>query len=539
MNKAKKKPSYEDICSAFKWPEREHYNFATDAVDHWAEVYPNKRAMLWIDDDGAREERTFQDISIASKKFANVLRQNGLKRGDVVLIILSRQIAWWEIKTACLRAGVVISPGTTQLSPKDIAYRIHVAKAVAIVTDIANAHKVDEITDQCTTLKTKFVVDGPREGWVDYQSATDEADANFEAVNTHVNDEALCYFTSGTTGFPKMTVHTHGYPMGHETTARFWLDLKDDDLHWNISDTGWAKAAWSSYFGPWLLGVAVFVHHSSQFNAERTLTILDSYPITTMCGAPTIYRLFAQLDLSQYKFEKLRHCVAAGEPLNPEVIEVWKKATGLTVRDGYGQTETVILCANFGSVPVRFGSMGKPAPGINLDVIDDNGNPLPPHEEGDIAVYVKPTPPLGLFKEYKNDAKRTTASFRGDWYLTGDRAYKDEDGYFWFVSRSDDVILSAGYRIGPFEVESALLQHAAVAESAVVAKAHDVRGDIVKAFVVIAEGYDATEDLKTELQNFVKSTTAPYKYPREIEFIGELPKTISGKIRRIDLRARG
>jgi len=326
--------------------------------------------------------------------------------------------------------------------------------------------------------------------------------------------------------------------MGHETTGRFWLDLKPEDLHWNISDTGWAKAAWSSYFGPWLMGASVFVHHTAQFNAQSTLSLLDKYPITTMCGAPTIYRLFVQQDLETFNFENLRHCVAAGEPLNPEVIEVWKNATGLIVRDGYGQTETVILCGNFQGVPVRYGSMGRPAPGIILDVVDHDGQPVKDNVEGDIAVRVKPERPKGLFKEYRDDTERTASCFKGDWYLTGDRAYKDKDGYFWFVSRADDVILSAGYRIGPFEVESALLEHEAVAESAVVAKSHNVRGDIVKAFIVLSDGFEGSERLKLELQNYVKSTTAPYKYPREIEFIDDLPKTVSGKIRRIDLRAR-
>ncbi|PHR61893.1 MAG: acyl-CoA synthetase [Robiginitomaculum sp.] len=530
--------TYEEIYSQFRWPQKQHYNFARDVIDRWAEKFPSKRAMLWVDEAGNIAERSFSQISDASKRFANVLMQSGVKRGDVVIIILSRQIAWWEVKMACLRAGVVISPGTTQLSSKDIAYRIHAAKAVAVITDSANADKVDNIAKQCPSLNVKFLIDGSREGWLDYTDLTAKADTCFVNVNTHVDDEALLYFTSGTTGYPKMTVHCHGYPMGHETTARFWLDIVSDDLHWNISDTGWAKAAWSSYFGPWLIGSAVFVHHTPQFDAEETLEILQKHPITTMCGAPTIYRLLVQQDLSKFKPKTLRHCVAAGEPLNPEVIEVWKNATGLIIRDGYGQTETVILCGNFSTVPVRYGSMGKPAPGIDLNIVDNAGQPVGPNEEGHIAVRVSPVRPYGLFKEYKNDPKSTALCYKGDWYLTGDRAYKDEDGYFWFVSRTDDVILSAGYRIGPFEVESALLEHEAVVESAVVAKSHPVRGDIVKAFIVLAKGVEGTEALKSELQTYVKTVTAPYKYPREIEFIKTLPKTVSGKIHRIDLRAR-
>jgi len=529
---------YNEIYAEFKWPDRERYNFAKDVVDNWAESQPDKKAMVWVDDNGTHIEKTFADIGKASKKFSNILKSNNIGKGDVIIVILSRQIAWWEIKTGCLRAAVVMSPGTTQLSPKDIAFRIEAAKAVGIVTDAANADKIDEICAQCPTLKAKILIDGKRNGWIDYQEEMRGASADFEAVDTHIDDEALLYFTSGTTGYPKMTMHGHGYPMGHETTGRFWLDLKPEDLHWNISDTGWAKAAWSSYFGPWLMGASVFVHHTAQFNAQSTLSFLDKYPITTMCGAPTIYRLFVQQDLEIFNFENLRHCVAAGEPLNPEVIEVWKNATGLIVRDGYGQTETVILCGNFQGVPVRYGSMGRPAPGIILDVVDNDGQPVKDNVEGDIAVRVKPERPKGLFKEYRDDTERTASCFKGDWYLTGDRAYKDKDGYFWFVSRADDVIVSAGYRIGPFEVESALLEHEAVAESAVVAKSHNVRGDIVKAFIVLSDGFEGSERLKLELQNYVKSTTAPYKYPREIEFIDDLPKTVSGKIRRIDLRAR-
>jgi acyl-coenzyme A synthetase/AMP-(fatty) acid ligase len=336
---------------------------------------------------------------------------------------------------------------------------------------------------------------------------------------------------------PKITVHTHvSYPMGHRTTGAYWLDLQPDDLHWNMSDTGWAKASWSSFFGPWNQGAALFVHHSPRFDAKKTLELLSKYPITTYCGAPTNYRVLVLEDLSQYKFSTLRHCVAAGEPLNPEVIDVWRKATGVTIRDGYGQTESCVLVANFPGQPVKEGSMGKPAPGFYVSIIDNDGNEVEPGVEGDIAVRVKPDRPVGLFKEYFGEPERTAGCFKGDWYITGDRGIKDGDGYLWFVGRADDVIISSGYRIGPFEVESALIEHDAVAESAVVASPDELRGEIVKAFVVLAPGYSPSEELVKELQNFVKNNTAPYKYPREIEFVESLPKTVSGKIRRIELR---
>jgi acyl-coenzyme A synthetase/AMP-(fatty) acid ligase len=337
-------------------------------------------------------------------------------------------------------------------------------------------------------------------------------------------------------------LHTQAsWGIGNEIAGRYWLDLRPGDLHWNISDTGWGKAAWSSYFGPLISGATVFAQHSTgKFAAGDILRYLDQYPISTLCAPPTVYRMLVQEDLTGLRCPSLRHCVAAGEPLNPEVIEVWRRATGLTIRDGYGQTETVLLCANFPPLEVRPGSMGKPSPGIDLAVIDELGNRLAAGQEGDIAVSLVPERPVGLFTEYWKNPEAMAASFTpdGQWYRTGDRARVDEDGYFWFVGRADDVILSAAYRIGPFEVESALLEHPAVAESAVVGKPDPIRGEIVKAFVVLAPGFEALQALELELQEHVKQVTAPYKYPREIEFIAELPKTISGKIRRVDLRRR-
>ncbi|MBV1907317.1 MAG: AMP-binding protein [Pseudomonadales bacterium] len=530
---------YAKEYAEFTWQRPEKYNFAKDVIDHWAKD-TSKLAMHWIDDAGSEEKRTFHDISVNSRKLCNVLSSAGVQRGDTVVLILGRNIEWWETVTACIRMGAVVSPGTVQLSAKDLAYRINTSGATCIVTDDEGADKLEQVSEQCPSLKNKILVNNSlaRNNWISYTPAVSAASSDFEAADTRSDENSLCYFTSGTTGFPKMTIHTHSYAMGHITTGRYWLDLQPEHLHWNISDTGWAKAAWSSYFGPWLCGAAVFVHHAAAFDPKRTLDILSEYPITTMCGAPTIYRMLVLEDVSAYTFPHLIHCVGAGEPLNPEVISVWKKATGLTIKDGYGQTESVILCANFPCNETRSGSMGKPAPGIDLHVIGNDGEILPPDTEGDIAIRIVPERPQGLFKEYKNEAAKTAATFKGDWYITGDRASVDEDGYFWFISRADDVILSAGYRIGPFEVESALIEHAAVAESAVVASPDDKRGEVVKAFVVLTPGYSASDDLVQALQNHVKNATAPYKYPRKIEFIKDLPKTVSGKIRRVELKAR-
>lgn len=528
--------SYKKIRQDFSLPRHEFFNFATDVVDKWALEFPEKLAMLWVDDNGTERRISFSQMSQASKRAANCLANAGIQRGDTVIVMLGRQVAWWEIMTACLRMGVVVSPGTTQLSEKDITYRANATEASCIITDVENITKLKNIREQCSSVKEVFSVGGAYPDCANYDDLLASASDSFDNVVTVSDEDALCYFTSGTTGYPKMCIHNHIYALGHTTTGKYWLDLKSDDLHWNLSDTGWAKAAWSSYFAPWLQGTAIFVHDTVGFNPKASLEMFKRFDITTFCGAPTIYRMFVQQDLSEQNFNKLRHCVGAGEPLNPEVIEVWKKTTGITIYDGYGQTESIILCGNMTGVEPRFGSMGKPMPGIDLAVVNELGEIVAPGEEGDIAVNVNPVPPLGLFKGYKNQIEKTKACFRGDWYITGDRATVDEDGYFWFVSRSDDVILSSGYRIGPFEVESALLEHPAIAESAVVSSPDPDRGEVVKAFIVLVDSTQASELLLKELQQHVKTVTAPYKYPRKIEFVESLPKTVSGKIRRVELR---
>ncbi len=527
---------YDKTYREFTWEVPEYYNFAGDVIDRWAED-PDKLAIWWVDDEGNEEKRTFRQLSDASCRLANVLTGAGIGQGDVVMVILPRNIEWWETFTACIRMGALLAPGTTQLTPKDLDYRANTAQAACIITNAEIAAKFDEVADRCPTVKAKVIISEPRQGWTFYTDAVNAASDQFTTARTRSDDNCLVYFTSGTVGMPKMALHTHAsYPIGHQVTGKFWLDLKPGDLHWNISDTGWAKAAWSSYFGPWSQGAAQFIHHTNRFDPQKTLGLLADYPVTTVCGAPTIYRMLVLQDLSGFRFPHLRHCVGAGEPLNPEIIEVWKEATGCTIRDGYGQTETVLLCGSFPCIEPRFGSMGKPSPGFDLQVVDDAGNVLPPNTEGDIAIRVKPERPVGLFKEYWKEPERTASVYRDGWYLTGDRAYVDDDGYFWFVGRADDVILTSGYRIGPFEVESALIEHPAVAESAVVASPDETRGEVVKAFVILAPGYTPGDDLVKELQDHVKSVTAPYKYPRKIEFVDVLPKTISGKIRRVELR---
>jgi acyl-coenzyme A synthetase/AMP-(fatty) acid ligase len=536
MKKKHNMKNYDRTYGEFKWEVPEYYNFAVDVVDKWAKN-PERPAMLWVDDNGSEIKKTFADISLASKRLANTLKNSGIKKGDVVLLILPRNVEWWEIFTACIRMGVLVAPGTTQLTAKDLEYRANASEAKCIIANAEIAEKFDEIAGNCPTVKTRIIISAPRTGWMFYDEALNDASDKFRTVKTRSDDNCLLYFTSGTVGSPKMALHSHAsYAVGHQTTGRFWLDLTPNDLHWNLSDTGWAKAAWSSYFGPWNCGAAVFIHHTDRFDPVKTLELLTTYPITTLCASPTMYRMLVLKDVNRYRFPHLRHCVGAGEPLNPEIIEIWKADTGLTIRDGYGQTETTLLVGNFPCMEPRFGSMGKQAPGFEVKVLDEMGNVLPPDTEGLIGVRVHPERPAGLFKEYWREPDRTASVYHGDWYLTGDRATMDKDGYFWFVGRSDDVILSSGYRIGPFEVESALIKHPAVAESAVVSSPDETRGEVVKAFVMLAPGYSPSDELARELQEHVKKETAPYKYPRKIEFVDSLPKTVSGKIRRVALR---
>lgn len=517
----------------FLWNPPDRTNFARDTIQRLASERPDDRALLWVDAAGQVVDLTFAEMDLRAAKAASVLTAAGVKRGDTVLILLGREIEWWEVMLGCMRLGAIASPGTVQLSPKDIAYRVEASEATCIMTNSDVAARVDQVA--ATGSIAKLHVGAVREGWLDYGSLAAELPPLDTIADTAFDEAALCYFTSGTTGQPKMTIHGAGYALAHEITGRYWLDLHPRDLMWNLSDTGWAKAAWSSLFAPWLRGAAMMAYHAPGFDPAATLDLLERFPVTTLCAPPTAYRMFVRSDLSARRFPALKHCVSAGEPLNPEVIDLWKAATGLNIHDGYGQTETVMLCCNRPGAE-RQGAMGKPPPGINLAVIDESGAGLPAGEEGDIALRIAEDRPPGLFSGYRGDPARTASVFRDGWYLTGDRATVDEDGFFWFVGRADDVILSSGYRIGPFEVESALFEHPAVAESAVVSSPDETRGEVVKAFVILAAGHGPSNALAKELQDHVKATTAPYKYPRKIEFVTSLPKTVSGKIRRKELR---
>ncbi len=519
----------------------EFFNFGFDVVDQWADDR-TKLALLSVAPDGEQAtHHTFWDLKILTNRFANAMRNLGVGKGDRVFLMLPRIPEWYVAMVGLMKLGALPMPATTLLTPGDIEYRINRAEAVMAITDAENAGKVGQAAAACPTLQHLLATGDDRRGWLSYQRLLDDASPRLDDVEpTRSDDPLLIYFTSGTVGYPKMVLHTQAScAIGHVLTARYWHDLKPTDLHWTLSDTGWAKAAYGKLFGQWTLGATVMQHDArGRFDAPLTLRMLERFGVTSFCAPPTAYRMMVLEDLSKYDLSGLRHCTGAGEPLNPEVMKQWQDGTGLTIYDGYGQTETVLLVGNYRCLPVRPGSMGKPIPGFAIGILDDNGQEVPAGQEGQIAVKVKPQRPLGLFQEYWRDPEGMERSFHGDWYLTGDKAYQDEDGYYWFVGRADDVIISAGYRIGPFEVESALIEHPAVAESAVVASPDPVRGDIVKAFIILTPGHIPSDELILSIQEHVRTATAPYKYPRAIEFVTELPKTVSGKIRRIELRQR-
>ena len=530
--------NYEETYKNFRLEVPERYNWAYEVFDRWGND-PAKLAIVWVGPDGNSREVTFRELGERSRRVANLLSGLGAQPGDRIFVMLPRLVEWWEILLGCIRGRFVSVPGTTLLTTKDISYRLNMAKVKIAITDPENVDKIEAVRDECPSLE-KVITVGKTPGLSSYEDLMTSASPVLANPNNLSSDPLMGYFTSGTTGYPKMVINTHAsYPIGHVITGKFWLDNRPSDLHFTISDTGWAQAAWTLFFAPWNMGAAILAwDQRGAFDPDATLRLLEDYPITTFFAPPTAYRMLAQLDLSKYNPKALRHCLGAGEAVNPDLVEAWKEGTGQHIWEGYGQTETVLCAATFPGMKHKPGSMGVTAPGYTLAIVDEDGNELPRGEEGEVAIRIKPERPVGLFTEYWENPEGNARSFRGDWYYTGDRASRDEEGYFWFVGRADDVIISASYRIGPFEVESAVAEHPSVAETAVVASPHPVRGQIVKAFVVPAEGYEPSEELVRQIQDHVKSVTAPYKYPREVEFVSELPKTISGKIRRTELRDR-
>ncbi|HSH25794.1 MAG TPA: acyl--CoA ligase [Massilibacterium sp.] len=512
----------------------EWYNLTSEFEKHAKDS--KKLALIWKDEVGNEEKITYEKLIERANQIAHVLVDSGLKKGDKALIIMPRLIETYAAYIACLKAGIVVIPSSEMLRAKDISYRLHHGEVSCVISYDEYANEFDNVEDIPKTCRHQFIVGGKKEGWKVLSELADDASTSFVAAKTHRDDMAFLSYTSGTTGLPKGVVHTHGWGYAHlKTAAKNWLAIEDGDTVWATAGPGWQKWIWSPFVSVLGSGATGFVYRG-RFEPEKYLQLLEEYSVTVLCCTPTEYRLIAKVnELERFSLPSLRSAVSAGEPLNREVIDTFERVFQVKVRDGYGQTENTLLVGTMLDMDIKPGSMGKPTPGNIVDIINENGEPVDVGEVGDIAVH-KDTP--ALFKQYYKDPERTMAAFRGDYYLTGDKASKDEDGYFWFEGRGDDIIISSGYTIGPFEVEDALVKHPAVQECAVVASPDEVRGNIVKAFVVLKNGYQESKELTKELQEHVKELTAPYKYPREIEYLQSLPKTTSGKIRRVELRKR-
>ena len=514
----------------------DEFNFGFDVVDAIARRTPEKLAMIHVDGGHVERRFTFNDIKRASNQCANYFRALGIKKGDRVMLILKRHYQFWFAIVGLHKIGAIAIPASNQLQQHDLEYRFTSAGITAILctADGDVAHQVELADANTKTLKNKILVNGTREGWHDFNAELDSYSAHFyRSEETPCGDDVmLMFFTSGTSGYPKIASHTYKYPLGHYMTAKYWHGVSDQGLHFTISDTGWGKALWGKLYGQWLCEAAVFAYDFDRFDAGDVLPMFAKYNITTFCAPPTILRMMVKQDISKYDLSSIVHMTTAGEALNPEVYRQFEKATGLKIMEGFGQTETTLSIANFMGAPNKIGSMGKPSPLYDIELVDDQGNAVPVGETGEIVIRTKEHVPCGLFSGYYRDDDETAEVWHDGYYHTGDTAWRDEDGYFFYVGRVDDVIKSSGYRIGPFEIESVIMELPYVLECGVSAAPDEVRGQVVKASVVLVPGKEPTEDLKKEIQNYVKSHTAPYKYPRIIVFRDELPKTTNGKIQR-------
>ena len=534
--------SYQEFIDNFKIKIPENFNFAYDVVDEIAASDPDKIAMVWCDDKGNEAVFTFGQMKNYSDKTANFFQSHGIRKGDPVMLILKRRYEFWFCTLALNKIGAITIPATHLLSTKDLIYRNNAAdiKMIVCVPDNEVIRHIEESEIKSPTLKLKVAIGEERKGWLNFTKGIEGSSENFirpvsdqATVNT---DIMLLYFTSGTTGMPKMVNHDFVYPLGHILTAKYWQNVQDNGLHFTVADTGWAKSAWGKLYGQWLSGSAVMTYDYDKFVPKNLMEVIEKYKVTTFCAPPTIYRFLIKEDLTKFDLSHLKYCVVAGEPLNPEVYKQFYDHTGIKLMEGYGQTECTVAVATYPWMKPKPGSMGMPTPGYDIEIVDEDGNPCEAGNEGEIVIHTVSSRPVGMFNGYYRDDKLTASVWKDGVYKTGDMAWRDEDGYFWFVGRADDVIKSSGYRIGPFEVESALMEHPAVLECAITAVPDPDRGQIVKATIVPSKNYHPSEELAKELQEHVKKVTAPYKYPRVVEFVTELPKTISGKIRRVQIR---
>ena len=535
---------YYDFKKNFKIDAPENYNFAFDVMDELADTKPDKEAMIWVGIDGSEKHFTFRDFKVMSNKAANMLKDNGIKKGDMVMLILKRRYEFWVSMLALHKIGAIAIPATHLLTKKDIVYRNNYGDVKAIICldegDIAD--HVEAAVPESKTLEKLFLVKGKREGWISFDEEMEKASDVFERPvgdeGNKLTDPFIMFFTSGTTGMPKMVLHNHTYTLAHIQTAVFWHNVDPNGIHFTVSDSGWGKCLWGKFYGQWFAETTVFVYEFDKFDPVAMLKIMDKYRITTFCAPPTIYRYFIKEDLKSFDLSSLKYATTAGEALNPEVFDQFKAATGIDIKEAFGQTETTAILGNWLCMKGQKGSLGRPSPLYKVDVVDNDGVPCPPGETGEIIVYTDRKIPYGLFLCYYKDEELTKEAWSNGMYHTGDLAWRDERGYYWYVGRKDDVIKASGYRIGPFEVESALMEHPAVLEVSVTGVPHPERGQVVKATIVLAKGYEPSDALIKELQNHVKTATAPYKYPRVIEFVDQLPKTISGKIKRYEIRER-
>lgn len=537
--------SYEDFCENFRIDVPEAFNFGFDVVDEWARVEPEKRALLWCDDTGEERTFTFSDIARLSNKAANAFRKLGIGKGDVAMMILRRRWEYWVCAVALCKLGATIIPATLQLTSKDIAYRANSAqvKMVVCVDDDYVCGQMEQALPDSPTIAHRVVVAGERAGWTAFDALVANEPDTFARPTGEAGvtseDTMLIYFTSGTTGLAKAVCHNFAHPLGHILTARYWQQVRENELHMSVTDSGWAKFGWGKIYGQWICGATVFAYDMDKFVPVKLLQKIQDYRLTTFCAPPTMYRFMLQEDVASFDLSSVQNFATAGEPLNAEVTIQWERLTGKKIREGFGQTEGPVLLATFPWLEPRPGSMGKPSPLLNVKLLDEDGAEVPDGEEGAICVTgLREAYPPGLFTGYYQDEERTRQAVGGDYYNLHDMAWRDSDGYCFFVGRNDDVIKCSGYRIGPFEVESALVEHPAVVECAVTAAPDPIRGKVVKATVVLARGWEPSDELVRELQEHVKRTTAPYKYPRIVEFTDELPKTIGGKIKRKFIRTR-
>ncbi len=531
------------VVTRARFKKDPYYNFAYDIVDRLAAEKPDKLAMVWCNEAGSEKYITFGEMKEQSDKAAAYFQSLGIRKGDGVMLILKRHYEWWYCMIALHKIGAIAIPATNQLMTKDLVYRINAAsiKAVVCTPDGIVSDLVDEAQKETETLKIKIMVRQKKEGWLSYEEGIAAAPAFVRPTGDDrpkADEMMLMYFSSGTTGMPKMVAHNHYYSLAHIPTAVYWHNVDPEGLHLTVAETGWGKAVWGKLYGQWIAEAAVFTFDFDRFNADELLKRIEKYKVTTFCAPPTIYRFLIKEDLTRFNLSSLKYCTTAGEALNPEVFNRFRQLTGIRIFEGFGQTETTLCLVTPTWMEPRPGAIGKPSPAYDMDLVDEDGNSVEPGEVGEIVLRLDKEIPCGLMMGYYRDEERTSQAIRDGLYHTGDTAWRDEDGYFWYVGRTDDIIKSSGYRIGPFEVESVIMEHQAVLECAVTGIPDPTRGQVVKATIVLAKGYEPSDELAAEIQNYVKSHTAPYKYPRVVEFVTELPKTISGKIRRTEIRKK-